>query len=109
MSVSKRVVLAGLAGAAAGVSSTAFAQMSQSKSRHLGELGHDEMMRIHTQASQALWPVHPLGARAVPTPAPVLLPVIDGGIEFKRVFSEYAWSRGPTRFPFGPPTSQIDL
>ena len=47
MSVSKRVVLAGLAGATAGFSTTAFAQMSQSKSRHLGELGHDEMMRVN--------------------------------------------------------------
>jgi hypothetical protein len=47
MSISKRVVLAGLAGAAAGFSTTTLAQMSQSKSRHLGELGHDEMMRVN--------------------------------------------------------------
>jgi hypothetical protein len=47
MLVSKRVVLAGVAGAAAEFSTTALAQMSQSKSRHLGELGHDEMMRVN--------------------------------------------------------------
>ena len=47
MLVSKSVVLAGVAGAAAEFSTTALAQMSQSKSRHLGELGHDEMMRVN--------------------------------------------------------------
>ena len=43
MKISKRVVLAGLAGAATGLSTTAIAQtMSRSKSEHLGKLDEDE-------------------------------------------------------------------
>ena len=48
MRISKRVVLAGLAGAATGLSSAAVPQtMSQSKSQHLGKLGGDEVMRVN--------------------------------------------------------------
>jgi hypothetical protein len=47
MNVSKRVVLAGLAGAATGVSSLALAQISQKKSEHLGKLDEDEVMRVN--------------------------------------------------------------
>jgi hypothetical protein len=47
MDVSKRVVLAGLAGAATGVSTIALAQMSQKKSQHLGKLDDDEVMRVN--------------------------------------------------------------
>jgi hypothetical protein len=48
MRISKRVVLAGLAGAATGLSTMALPQtMSQSKSQHLGKLGEDEVMRVN--------------------------------------------------------------
>ena len=47
MSVSKRIVLAGLAGAATGVSTIALAQMSQKKSQHLGKLDENEVMRVN--------------------------------------------------------------
>jgi hypothetical protein len=47
MAISKRVVLTGLTGAAAGFSTAAFAQMSQSKSQGLGKLGEDEAIRVH--------------------------------------------------------------
>jgi hypothetical protein len=48
MRMSKRAVLTGLAGAATGISTVAIAQtMSQAKSRHLGELGEDEVMRVN--------------------------------------------------------------
>jgi hypothetical protein len=47
MKVSKRIVLAGLAGAATGVSTLALAQMSQKKSEHLGKLDEDEIMRVN--------------------------------------------------------------
>jgi hypothetical protein len=47
MNLSKRAVLAGLAGAATGVSSIALAQMSQKKSQHLGKLDEDEVMRVN--------------------------------------------------------------
>jgi hypothetical protein len=45
--LSKRVVLAGLAGAATGLSTVALAQMSQKKSEHLGKLDEDEVMRVN--------------------------------------------------------------
>ena len=48
MAISKRVVLTGLTGAAAGFSTAAFAQsMSQSKSQGLGKLEEDEAFRVH--------------------------------------------------------------
>ena len=48
MRMSKRTVLTGLAGVATGISTVAIAQtMSQAKSRHLGELGEDEVMRVN--------------------------------------------------------------
>ena len=47
MDVSKRVVLAGLVGAATGASTIALAQMSQKKSQHLGKLDEDEVMRVN--------------------------------------------------------------
>jgi hypothetical protein len=47
MSVSKRVVLTGLAGVAAGFPAVALAQMSQKKSQHLGRLEEDEVMRVN--------------------------------------------------------------
>ena len=47
MSVSKRVVLTSLAGAAVGFSTTALAQMSQRKSQHLGKLDEDEVLRVN--------------------------------------------------------------
>jgi hypothetical protein len=47
MDVSKRVILAGLAGAATGLSTVALAQMSQKKSQHLGKLEEDEVMRVN--------------------------------------------------------------
>ena len=48
MKISKRVVLAGLAGAATGLSTAAIAQtMSRSKSEHLGKLDEDEVMRVN--------------------------------------------------------------
>jgi len=47
MNVSKRVVLTGLAGAATGLSTTALAQMSQSRSQHLGKLEEGEVMRVN--------------------------------------------------------------
>src|SRR5262245_66557709 len=58
MRVSKRVVLTSLAGAAAGFSTVAIAQMSQKKSQHLAKLDTDEFMRVNqrtgsVQKSQA--------------------------------------------------------
>jgi hypothetical protein len=47
MTVSKRIVLAGLAGAATGLSTLALAQMSQKRSEHLGKLDEDEVMRVN--------------------------------------------------------------
>lgn len=47
MNVSKRVVLTGLTGATVGFSTSAFAQMSQRKSQHLGKLDEDEVMRVN--------------------------------------------------------------
>jgi hypothetical protein len=48
MKISKRVVLTVLAGAAAGLSTTAIAQtMSRSKSEHLGKLDEDEAFRVN--------------------------------------------------------------
>jgi hypothetical protein len=47
MNVSKRVILAGLAGTVTGVSTVALAQMSQKKSQHLGKLDEDEVMRVN--------------------------------------------------------------
>jgi len=47
MSISKRVVLTSLVGAAAGLSTSALAQMSQRKSQHLSKLDEDEMMRVN--------------------------------------------------------------
>ena len=47
MNLSKRVILAGLAGAATGLSTLALAQMSQKKSQHLGKLDEDEVMRVN--------------------------------------------------------------
>jgi hypothetical protein len=54
MGVSKRVVLTGLAGVAAGLPTIALAQMSQRKSQHLGKLEEDEVMRVnpHTGSLQ---------------------------------------------------------
>jgi hypothetical protein len=49
MKISKRVVLAGLAGAATGVSTIALAQLSQKKSEHLGKLDEDEVMRVNSR------------------------------------------------------------
>ena len=49
MNLSKRVVLAGLAGAATGVSTIALAQVSQKKSEHLGKLDEDEVMRVNSR------------------------------------------------------------
>ena len=47
MKISKRVVLAGLAGAATGLSTVALAQMSQKKSQGLGKLEEGEAMRVN--------------------------------------------------------------
>lgn len=48
MTMSKRVVLTGLASAATGFSARAVAQtMSRSKSEHLGKLDEDEVMRVN--------------------------------------------------------------
>lgn len=47
MSVNKRVLLAGLAGAAAGFPAVALAQMSEPKSERLGKLDDDEVMRVN--------------------------------------------------------------
>jgi len=47
MRVSKRVVLTSLAGAAAGFSTVAIAQMSHKKSQHLAKLDTDEFMRVN--------------------------------------------------------------
>jgi hypothetical protein len=47
MSVSKRVVLTGLAGVATSSPTVVLAQMSQRKSQHLGKLDEDEVMRAN--------------------------------------------------------------
>ena len=47
MTISKRLVLTGLAGIATGFPAIALAQMSQRKSQHLGKLEEDEVMRVN--------------------------------------------------------------
>ena len=47
MSISKRVVLTGLAGAAAGFPTITLAQMAERKSQHLAKLDEEEMMRVN--------------------------------------------------------------
>ena len=47
MSISKRVVLTGLAGAAAGIPTITLAQMAERKSQHLAKLDEEEMMRVN--------------------------------------------------------------
>jgi hypothetical protein len=47
MKVNKRVVLTGLAGAAAGFPTVTLAQMSERKSQRLSKLDEEEMMRVN--------------------------------------------------------------